>query len=50
MQGRSTNVTWALDGPQVFIAKVMCVFISMDKMIGKDFEAGLSNMKAIAEQ
>ena len=49
-QGGATNVTWATFGPQVFMAKVMSVFVSMDSLIGKDFEAGLSNMKAIAEK
>jgi uncharacterized protein YndB with AHSA1/START domain len=49
-QGGSTNVTWAMFGPQAYMAKVMSVFVSMDSMIGKDFEAGLNNMKAIAEK
>jgi hypothetical protein len=30
--------------------KVMHVFINMDKMLGKDFEAGLANLKAVAER
>jgi hypothetical protein len=30
--------------------KVMSLFMSMDKMIGKDFETGLANMKAIVEK
>jgi hypothetical protein len=29
---------------------VMSLFTNMDQMIGKDFEAGLANMKAAAEQ
>jgi len=48
-QGSATNLTWATFGPQVYMAKVMSVFVSMDNLIGKDFEAGLANMKAIAE-
>jgi len=28
----------------------MTVFVSMDKMVGKDFEAGLANLKAAAEK
>ncbi len=46
----STNVTWVMHGPNLFIGKVMSVFVSMDKMIGKDFEAGLANLKAAAER
>ena len=38
------------DGPNLFIGKVMSVFIDMDKMIGKDFEEGLGNIKRIAER
>jgi hypothetical protein len=49
-RGDSTNVTWATFGPQPYVAKIMSVFISMDNLIGKDFEAGLANMKAVAEQ
>jgi len=49
-QGDSTNVTWAMSGPNLFMGKVMSVFISMDKMVGKDFEAGLANMKSLAEK
>jgi hypothetical protein len=29
---------------------VMSVFVSMDKMIGKDFEHGLANLKTAAER
>jgi uncharacterized protein YndB with AHSA1/START domain len=49
-QGESTNVTWAMYGPSPFISKVMCLFINMDNMVGKDFEVGLDNLKAISEQ
>lgn len=49
-KGESTDVTWAMDCPNLFISKVMSVFIDMDKMIGKDFEEGLGNLKRIAER
>src|SRR5262249_17257950 len=49
-QGDSTNITWAMIGKQPFMLKVMSVFMSMDKMVGKDFEAGLANLKGIAEK
>jgi hypothetical protein len=48
-QGRTTNVTWAMHGPVPYFGKIMHLFINMDKMIGRDFEAGLANMKALAE-
>jgi hypothetical protein len=32
------------------ISKLMQVFFNMDKMVGTDFEAGLANLKAVAEK
>ena len=48
--GDSTNVTWAMRGPAPFISKVMQVFISMDSLLGKEFDTGLANMKSAAEK
>jgi uncharacterized protein YndB with AHSA1/START domain len=49
VQGDSTDLTWAMQGPQPFMFKVMSLFMSMDKMIGKDFETGLANIKTLTE-
>jgi hypothetical protein len=49
-QGDATNITWAMHGRQPFLLKVMSLFFSMDKMVGKDFEAGLATLKTIAEK
>jgi carbon monoxide dehydrogenase subunit G len=43
--GDSTDVTWSMHGPSPFIAKLMGLVFDMDKMVGKDFEAGLANMR-----
>jgi uncharacterized protein YndB with AHSA1/START domain len=48
-QGEGTLVRWAMHGPNAFISKLFQVFVSMEKMIGKDFDQGLANMKAAAE-
>jgi uncharacterized protein YndB with AHSA1/START domain len=48
--GDATNVTWAMDGPLPYVAKIMHVFFNMDRMVGTDFETGLANIKAIAER
>lgn len=48
--GSATDVTWALTGPSPFISKLIGIFINMDKMIGNDFEAGLADMKTVAEK
>ena len=49
-QGASTNVTWAMSGPQPYLGKLMSVFINCDKMVGKQFEQGLADLKKLAEQ
>ena len=49
-QGNATNVHWVMHGPSSFMDKVMHVFIDMDKMVGKDFEAGLVNLKKLTEK
>lgn len=48
-KGEATNVTWALHGPVLFMAKIMHMIFSMDRMVGQ-FEEGLANMKAVAER
>lgn len=47
--GDSTTVTWTMTGPNLFMGKVMGLFMDMDAMIGKDFETGLANLKAAVE-
>jgi Polyketide cyclase / dehydrase and lipid transport len=49
-KGDSTILEWAMDGPQPFISKVVCLFFNMDKLVGTDFEAGLASLKALAEK
>ena len=44
-----TKVTWAMQGRQPFMAKVMSLFINCDKMVGSQFERGLAKLKALAE-
>jgi uncharacterized protein YndB with AHSA1/START domain len=46
----ATNVTWALNGHTPYFAKVVHMLLDMDRMIGKDFEAGLAQLKALAEK
>lgn len=46
----ATTVAWAMHGPQPYVGKLMSVFMDCDKMIGRDFEAGLANLKTIAEK
>ena len=45
-EGEATAVTWTMSGPANFITKLMGLFVSMDRMVGKDFERGLSSLKS----
>jgi hypothetical protein len=49
-RGNTTEVSWAVYGPSPFMMKIMHVFMNMDQLMGKDFEAGLANLKTIAER
>jgi uncharacterized protein YndB with AHSA1/START domain len=44
-----TKVTWAMQGRQPYMAKVMGLFLDCDKMCGGLFEEGLAKLKALAE-
>jgi uncharacterized protein YndB with AHSA1/START domain len=47
--GDATDVTWTMQGDTPYFAKIIHLFIDMDRMVGKDFESGLANLKAAAE-
>ena len=49
-KGDATEVTWTMNGPSPYVTKVIQVFCDMDGMIGKQFEAGLADLKAVAEK
>ena len=49
-KGTGTDVSWLMHGPSPYVSKLMGVFMSMDKLIGKDFENGLTNLKTVAEK
>jgi hypothetical protein len=46
---RAHKVTWGMEGQNNFVGKLFCLFVDMDKMLGKDFETGLNKLKGIAE-
>jgi uncharacterized protein YndB with AHSA1/START domain len=48
-EGDQTVVTWSMFGEKNFMAKAIHLFVSMDRMIGGQFEKGLADMKAVAE-
>lgn len=48
-QGTATKVTWSLDGSKPYFMKLIGIFVSMDRLMGKHFESGLHNLKALTE-
>lgn len=48
-RGEATEVTWAMQGNQPFLGKVMSLVFDMEKMVGTEFAAGLGNLKTIVE-
>ncbi|WP_375458687.1 SRPBCC family protein [uncultured Enterovirga sp.] len=44
-----TEVTWVMRGEVPYFAKIIHLFFNMDRMVGGDFEAGLANLRQIAE-
>jgi hypothetical protein len=49
-KGGGTEVRWVMFGPASFVTKLMGLFVSMDSMVGPDFERGLAQLKAAAEK
>jgi hypothetical protein len=47
--GSETNVTWTMTGEKNFLFKAFGLLMSMDKMVGGDFERGLANLKSTVE-
>jgi hypothetical protein len=47
--GDGTKVIWTMHGTNLYLMKVMGIFVNMDRVMGKHFEAGLHNLKTLAE-
>ena len=48
-EGSGTKVTWTMTGTKNFMMKGFGLVMSMDKMVGGDFEKGLAQLKAVSE-
>jgi uncharacterized protein YndB with AHSA1/START domain len=46
----ATRVTWAMDGRNTFVSKVMGLFVDFDALVGRDFEDGLANLATVAKK
>ncbi len=49
-EGEQTVVSWSMSGKNNFIGKAMSLIMNCDKMVGGQFEEGLSNLKAVVEK
>ncbi len=47
--GEGTQVTWTMTGRHNILSRIMNIFMSMDKMVGKDFDKGLAKLKTEVE-
>ncbi len=49
-EGDKTIVTWSMFGQNNFIAKAVGLFMNCDKMVGGQFEQGLTKLKTVTEK
>jgi hypothetical protein len=47
--GDGTTVTWTMTGKNDFVGKAICLFMNMDRMLGSQFDQGLTNLKGVVE-
>ena len=47
---KGSTVTWAMQGPMPYFFRLVTIFSDMDKTVGRDFDNGLANLKALAEK
>lgn len=45
-----TKVKWGFNGKMTYPMNVMLLFMNMEKMLGKDLQDGLNNLKAVLEK
>lgn len=45
----TSSVTWLMEGRYDFMGKAASLFMNMDAVVGKDFEAGLARLRMLAE-
>ena len=47
--GDATRVTWTMIGTKNFATRLVGLFMSMDKLVGRDFDKGLAQLKTLVE-
>lgn len=48
-EGSGTVVTWSMSCQMAFVPRLVGIFVSMEKMIGAQFEKGLTDLQVIVE-
>lgn len=48
--GPTSRVTWAMTGRNTYVQNAMGTLFNMDKMVGSEFDQGLANLAALAQQ
>ncbi len=48
-EGGRTTVTWSMTGRKNFVSRAFGLVMSMDRMIGGQFEQGLATLKSLSE-
>jgi hypothetical protein len=48
-EGNETVATWSMSGRNNFMFKAFGLFMSMDNILGREFEKGLAQMKSVVE-
>lgn len=49
-EGVATRVTWSMSGRHTLLSRLMHSVLGLDRMIEKDFDAGLADLKALVER
>lgn len=47
--GAGTRVVWTMTGRNGFMGKLFDTLMNMDKLVGRDFEKGLTNLQTVTE-
>ena len=49
-QGRETKVVWSIQASNLYVMKVIGIFVNMESAFGKHMESGLKTLKSVAEK
>lgn len=49
-EGNATNVTWSMEGHANYMSKLFGLIMNCKKMMSKQFDQGLNDLKTISEQ